>query len=39
MGTGLWPHGRIDAATYQHRMSAVAHGHRTPVQHPPAKKR
>ncbi|MGI5254257.1 hypothetical protein [Actinacidiphila glaucinigra] len=26
--TGLRLHGRIDAATYQHRMSAGAHGHR-----------
>ncbi|MFF3951270.1 hypothetical protein ACFYYN_41690 [Streptomyces sp. NPDC001902] len=37
--TGLWPHGRIDAATHQHRMSAVAHGHRRVAERPPAKKR
>ncbi|MFG2302426.1 hypothetical protein [Actinacidiphila glaucinigra] len=32
--TGLRLHGRIDVATYQHRMSAIAHGHRTVVQRP-----
>ncbi|MFD9288395.1 hypothetical protein ACFWBV_08805 [Streptomyces sp. NPDC060030] len=36
---GLRMHGRIDASTYQHRMSGLARGHRRPAPHREASRR